>query len=284
MTSIFRISTLLSVGLLSAGLFFPASCEQGAAALENVALHRPYTLAPDPNYALTAPPKDRTQLTDGRYTTGGRFWTQRATVGWNRVSPIFIAIDLGQDVPIAGASYNTAAGTASVAFPRSIEVVVSSDGTTWRDVGDLVAASNQQNGFPPLQGYAVHRYWTSRWHARGRWVGFVVTADGDSEFSFVDEVEVYRDLHPPAAAASIGGVAGISGLLIQQGALRRMHSDLERLQKLVASAALSRDFRSNLLGRLERLKATCPTAYQAHDPGAFHASLPLSGWHKGDSR
>jgi hypothetical protein len=280
MTSIFRKSTLLSVGLLSAGLFFPVSCEQGAGAQENVALNRPYTLAPDPNYALTAPPSDRTQLTDGRYTTGGRFWTQRTTVGWNRVSPVFIAIDLGQEAPIAGASYNTAAGMAGVEFPRSIEVVVSPDGKTWRDVGDLVAASDQQNGPPPSQGYAVHRYWTDQWHARGRWVGFVVTAGGDLEFSFVDEVEVYRDPHPPAAASK-EGVTGISGLLIQHGALHRMNSDLERLQNLVASAALSRDSRANLQGQLDRLKATRPAAYRAHDPETFRATLPLADWHEG---
>ena len=74
---------------------------------DNIALHKPYTLSPAPNYAACTDVGDATQLTDGTYTSG-YFWTQMSTVGW--ISPTSnptIKIDLGQTYPIQGISFNT---------------------------------------------------------------------------------------------------------------------------------------------------------------------------------
>src|SRR5689334_11413434 len=68
---------------------------------KNLALQRPYTLSPAPNYSLTTDPGDAVQLTDG-VSSGGGFWTEKRTVGWSRLSPVRIVVDLGHDAPIAG--------------------------------------------------------------------------------------------------------------------------------------------------------------------------------------
>ena len=87
--------------LLSATVAFAAP------GLENLAVGKPYTLEPSPNYPHCTDPGDATQLTDGQYTDG-YFWTQKSTVGWSGVEPIIITIDLGQVQPIRGASWSTA--------------------------------------------------------------------------------------------------------------------------------------------------------------------------------
>ncbi len=105
-------------------VLFALTLLEGVPQRPNIALHRPYTLSPAPNYRHCTDPDDRIQLTDGRYTQG-YFWTQRSTVGWQNVSPVFIVVDLGRIAPIAGASFNTAAGVAGVQFPTAIWVLVS---------------------------------------------------------------------------------------------------------------------------------------------------------------
>src|SRR5436305_857729 len=96
----------------------------------NIALHRPYTMEPAPNYALTTDPGDAEQLTDGAYTPqipGKPLWTIKSTVGWVNRPRIAITVDLGDDQPISGASVNTAAGSAGAGFPNIINVQTSMD-------------------------------------------------------------------------------------------------------------------------------------------------------------
>ena len=75
----------------------------------NIALHKPYTMDPLPNYGDCADAADATQLTDGEYTKG-YFWVQKTTVGWVHSPPVIVTVDLWQVEPIAGLSYSTAAG------------------------------------------------------------------------------------------------------------------------------------------------------------------------------
>ena len=88
---------------------------------KNLALGRPYTMSPRPNYSYCTDPGDATQLTDG-VCTEGYFWTQKTTVGWGGGAPAFITIDLGHVHPIGGASFRTAAGVAGVEWPASLFV------------------------------------------------------------------------------------------------------------------------------------------------------------------
>jgi len=153
----------------------------------NIALHKPYTLEPAPNYGDCADPGDATQLTDGVYTEG-YFWVQPSTVGWVHTHPVVITIDLGQVEPIAGLSYSTAAGVADVTWPTALLAMVSDDGKLWTAVGDLVELSNR-SGAPPPTPYQTHRFVTGDLRTRGRYVALVVDC---TPYTVVDEVEVFR--------------------------------------------------------------------------------------------
>lgn len=160
---------------------------------DNIALNKPYTLSPAPNYSYCTDAGDVTQLTDGQSWTGGSFWTRTSTVGWNVPSsnPAII-IDLGQAYPIKGISFNTAGGVAGVYWPNAINLSVSNDGINYYSAGELTGISNSEHGDAPAYGtYQVHRYYTnSLLSTHGRYVKIEVVRQG--QYVFVDEVEIYR--------------------------------------------------------------------------------------------
>lgn len=178
--------------ILSAG---PVWAMHFTAPGENVALGRPYELAPQPNYPLSADPGDVTHLTDGAYTEG-YFWTERSTVGWMDVSRVIITVDLGEAQPVGGVSFSTAARMgAGVYWPAAILIYFSEDGEMWRPAGDIVSLGAEY-GTPPHTGDDngarswPHRFRTDRVQGVARYVAFVV--QGHGQFIFCDEVEVYR--------------------------------------------------------------------------------------------
>jgi hypothetical protein len=115
---------------------------------ENIALGKPYTLSPPPDYQYCTEPGDAKQLTDGK-TTEGYFWTQPGTVGWSGVQYVAITVDLGRVEPIQGVSFRTAAGVAGVGWPATIRILTSEDGENYRDNGDLAALDLKQQGAWP---------------------------------------------------------------------------------------------------------------------------------------
>ena len=155
---------------------------------ENVALGKPYTLTA-PSYGLCSDPDDKVQLTDGVYTEG-HFWTRKTTVGWSGIKGKHISIDLGQNYPIKGVSFNTAAGVAQVWWPKRILVFVSDDGEGWYEAGELVALSRLHDSLPAQGEYSVQRLWTDQLRTHGRYVQLYV--EPDRQYLFVDEIEVYR--------------------------------------------------------------------------------------------
>ena len=157
---------------------------------KNLALGKPYSLSPRPNYSYCTDADDQKQLTDGKLTEG-YFWTQKGTVGWNRSSYATVTVDLGRVEPISGVSLRTAAGTAGVGWPLAIRVLVSDDGKTYQDVGDLVRLDHKVNG-PWPEEYRVRQLVTSELQTRGRFVQFLVMAAPGTAFIFTDEVEVFR--------------------------------------------------------------------------------------------
>jgi hypothetical protein len=181
------LTTLFSVtfGLSASRSFAQSAVKQQ----RNIALGRSYTMAPRPNYALTADAGDDRQLTDGAYTDPRAFWLRSSTVGWelnNRT--VTIVIDLQTVQAISGLSFSTAAGRADVQWPRSIFVLVSDDGSDFHPVGDLTTPSAASAG-PPTTGYAPFRFVTDRLMTHGRYVALVIEPTG--LYTFCDEIEVY---------------------------------------------------------------------------------------------
>ena len=178
--------------LACAGCFAAAGIVASAEP-ENIARGKGYTFNAEPNYALCKDKDDGVQLTDGVWQKDPKasFWTRKETVGWNVNGPCerMVTVDLGRDEPICGFAWNFAAGRAGVSWPDLVFVYVSTDGKSWRFAGDLLAASEKENGALKRDGYAVCRLSSVRMPAHGRYVTFLVKT---FNYLFVDEIEVYR--------------------------------------------------------------------------------------------
>lgn len=164
------------------------SLSSGAEPARNLALGRPCVFSTAPNYPLTMDPGDPGQLTDGEHASRvGRLWTDKKTVGWQRVGSVSITVDLGEARGISGVAFTTAAGSGGVSWPRFLDVLVSDDGESFFHVGNLVALDRERGARPGESGYAGHEFRTEKLRTHGRYVVFVVVGE---PFIFVDEVEV----------------------------------------------------------------------------------------------
>lgn len=244
----------------------------------NVALGKPYTLQPAPGYGLTVDAGDRTQLTDGEYTVG-YFWAQKTSVGWSNANPVIITIDLGQVQPIAGMSFNTAAGVAGVAWPASIMVLVSDDNQTWGSAGELISMGTKQGG-PPSQPYSVYKFATGDMKTHGRYVKLFVD---NSPYTFVDEVEVYQGPQEFLQIAYSEVVSDPMGLFearrTNAGIMWRLRTDLATARNDIAAAdKLPAAEKQALLERANRIEQQIGTLPEKV-PANFKTILPLNEMH-----
>jgi len=263
----------------------PALAEQAAPAPalhENIALGAKYTLVPAPRYSYCTDPQDNIQLTDGK-STRDYFWTQTGTVGWTSVPYAAITVDLGRVEPISGVSFTTAAGAAGVTWPLAIEVLVSEDGKTFRNAGDLVALDLAAHG-PWPEKYAIRRLWTTALQTRGRYVQLVALPLPGAPYLFVDEVEVFRgpadllqrDLgDQPVTDAKTLFERG----RIQRSVAQRFRTDAASLREQIAGAELpDLTTRRQLLDTLEEIVRE-QAGEQVTADASFRAVLPISKAH-----
>jgi F5/8 type C domain-containing protein len=248
---------------------------------ENIARGAKYTLSPGPNYSYCTDSGDITQLTDGRSTTE-YFWTDKGTVGWSGAKYAAVTVDLGRVEPISGVALTTAAGSAEVTWPAAIHVLVSDDGKTYRNAGDLVALDRKTAG-PMPKGYAIRRLITTELATRGRFVQFAIIPLPGGSYMFADEVEVFRG-SDDLLKRSPGGDAVTAAQIFEKGRIRRslqirFTRDVDMLRRTIGSAKLANDStRRSLLAAVEEVAARL-------DPGAvtvdrsFRAVLPLSSGH-----
>ena len=243
---------------------------------DNLAFGRPYTNRFLPNYTHCTDPGDVTQLTDG-VRTQGYFWTQKTTVGWTRIPFVEFTIDLGSDKPIRGVSLNSAAGTAGVRWPNSIRILLSTDGTRFHFVGDLIKMSGGKSAAPT--GYAIQRFVTEALETHGRYVKFVIEADGTMVFA--DEVEVLRGedgwLKNP-----LPGEGVVFGPIYFEDPFNsslkgRVGQDLETVRQELDESKLAEGARGHFASEItkldEEIRKAPPTA-----PAAPQGNLLWTGW------
>ncbi|MBU0609240.1 MAG: hypothetical protein KKI08_15240 [Armatimonadetes bacterium] len=244
----------------------------------NIALHKSYTLDPAPNYGDCSLDPQHVLLTDGVYTKG-YFWVQKTTVGWVHRRPVIITLDLGEVQPIAGLSYNTAAGVADVAWPSSILTMVSDDGKEWTVAGDLIALSNQR-GAPPATPYRLHKFVTDGLQTRGRYVALLVD---QVPYTVVDEVEVYRgqdawlNVAPPGKRVSLSPKEYQRTQQVLLAGQARLQSDLAEIVRGLDSARLSDAQKADLRARAEKLGGEIDAWEDV--PADFTTVLPLNELH-----
>jgi hypothetical protein len=243
---------------------------------ENIAFGKGYKLYPTPNYSLCTDAGDLRQLTDGTYAQG-RIWSQKSTVGWKAARFVEITIDLNTDQPISGLSLNTAAGTASVTWPKHIFVMVSTDARIFSYGGDLVSLSSK-HGIPPVEGYHVYRYWTHELATHGRFVRIVIYPDGP--FTFADEIEIFRGdvsfLAKPLAGNEITDTAAfINEMELTPQVQRRLRADLDAVRQ----SAVRLPNREDLLKKLSEIEKQIPDV-QILPTAEFRTVFPIHELHK----
>ncbi len=280
----FKLSGVLPIALAACTFASPAAHAQP----ENIALGKSVTFSAPPNYSLSNDADDIKQLTDGKYSSIGplqeventrAIWVQKNTVGWSKVMPLLITIDLGSVQPISGVSYSTAAGQSDVAWPRAIFLAVSDDNKNWRAVGDLVQLA-RKNGLPPEKGYANFRFITHDLQTKARYVTLGVA---HLPYAFVDEIEIYKGndawLNRPAGGREITDLKSwVKESLTPALALRRVQTDADAVRAAIQTSKLSATKKNALTTRLDNSVASALKMQTL--PPDFKAILPLSNPHR----
>ena len=268
--------------LLSAAPAAPLAAPEPAARV-NIALGKPYTFSPRPNYRYCTDAGDAVQLTDGVYSKDS-FWVQKSTVGWaNQSTQPMISIDLGKVEPIGGVSFSTAAGAAGVKWPRGILIFVSDDGKRFCYQGELISLS-WPNGQPKPDEYSTHRYVTRGLATRGRHVRLLVQPDGHHSYLFCDEVEVYRGperlLARPAGGRPFDDFEVARRMtLTDLQVRRRLRAEVARIRAKAAAFEAGAAARRAAERELDRVATAIERMALVDDPN-FRAVAPLNDLHR----
>ncbi len=270
--------TLAAIGLLIVGRVWAQDTAVDRPS-ENIALGASYTMEQAPNYRHCKDAADVTQLTDGVYDqTEESLWTQLSTVGWVRVKPVIVTLDLGAVRPIRGISFHTAAGTASVKWPEAIFVFTAGEDEEFHEIGELVGLSAAHSPVPSPTEYGVHRFVTDQLRTHGRYVSLVVWPVG--RYTFVDEIEVYAGepewVNEPLPGPGLTDVEAQSGQLAIQAAIRRrLVQDIQALRKATEDGGIPIQTRQDVLGELTAVEGELGQACRAYGDD-FRAVLPLN--------
>jgi len=177
----------------------------------NVALGKPCRFSANPNYRLTKDTHDELDLTDGAFTrmNDDRIWFSSNAVGFTRSTVgVNILIDLGTVQPIERVVVRALGGGeqgGSLTFPRELRLLVSDDGVTYYEAGQLtklVLADRDSGGRSdvfryPEDGicYTAPLAFTNL-RTRGRFIGLRIF--GDKDYLFLDEIVACRGNFNPA--------------------------------------------------------------------------------------
>lgn len=151
-------------------------------AASNLALGKPYTLSEQLNYPNSAPPADKTVLTDGIYSTG-LLWMQRTTAGWQGKKNVEILIDLEKVSLINTITFNTGRNLSDVFFPAHVHAFAGPDKEHLSYVGDIVNSSENVSG-----PYQVKRFSLQNIGVKARFI--LLEAEAKGYYLFCDEIEV----------------------------------------------------------------------------------------------
>jgi len=272
-----RLSAALHIASLAA-LQFAAIQPATADSRQNLALHRPYKLEPAPNYGGATSPNGATELTDGVTTPGGTMWTQRTAVGWSRVRPVTVTIDLGQVTTVGEITWHGAAGASGVEWPWAIYAYASEDGNHFTALGDLVALDAARSGPPPVGKYAEHTFTGPVGPVYARYVRLMV--DPHDPYVFVDEIQIFGGT-PQATSSTAATVTDTTADFWRAHASFKaadvIQKDAARIRARLAQIQLPTSTRSKLDSKAASSAASA--AASARASALDHASLPLNSAH-----
>ena len=251
-----------------------------AAESANVALGRPYTVDPKPNYSGGTSASGDTELTDGVVTQSGTMWTQRSAVGWTHVRPITITIDLGRTISVGRITWHAAAGAAGVDWPAGVYAYASVDGAQYAALGDIISQDAARSGPPPTGHYTDHTFIADISPTDARFVRLI--ADPRDPYLFVDEIQVFE---------SPGSARQESTRTVADTAADfwRMHSglkaavavrnDLARIQSRIATLNLPSEMKTQFNSQAVTSAGVAATEARTSPPA--RAALPIGTAHAG---
>lgn len=256
----------------------------GKDGFKNIALNKTYKLSPAPSYKLCTDVNDKTQLTDGKLTTG-YFWAQKSTVGWWRIGdkPAVITLDLEKTEPISGVAFSTAARLkGGVKMPSSIMVEVSEDGKKFFPVGDLAIDLSDTEIPKGLDGYHTYTYRASKLKTKGRYVRFSVL--GPRGTMFCDEIEIYQGpnelLKMELTGTSRGSTKLTKTMLVNLGVKKQLIADWHQLNKIIKNSKIGNNEKQTLLKKANKLKLKVQSYSFKGNPLKFKAIVPLNQVHR----
>jgi hypothetical protein len=159
--------------------------------------------APKPDYRLTvAGETDATDLTDGKLSSrkDNRLWFDRNCVGYSYAGRVQLAVDLDQEQPIDEVAIRFQGGSpqAGIAFPGSVDALVSDDGARWYRVASYTRwreGDRAKYAIPREDGTAwVRKLRFTGLRTRGRYVGLSFYC---SAVTVSDELWVLKGNHDP---------------------------------------------------------------------------------------
>ena len=275
------IATDLRCAVCRVAVLLMLACAAHADEVVDVALGRPYTLDPAPNYSGGTSKTGAVVLTDGKVTQRGTLWVQSSAVGWTHVRPVTITIDLGSAVAIDRVTWHAAAGTADVEWPASILAFGSTDGKSFSLLGDLVTLDAAHAGRPPTGHYSEYTF-SGQFPASA--VRFLrLMADSQGPYLFVDEIQAFRAASPAAytrSAATVDTAAEFWRTHAAARAREAIRADLNRVRARLASLNLPPDTRRQFEDRAATAATRAISGVRAHltdrptlPIGPDHASL-----------
>lgn len=283
--SFLALIALVVVGMMC--LLTPAWGEDSLSSAANMALGKPYTLEPAPNYPLRPKTEDSSPLTDGKHGEEGAtspLWNCRGSVGWLRTYTAVVTVDLGAVQPIRGVSYHTAAAKrVGVMWPENIDILVSDDGKTFVNVGELVRLSAKREK-PPTTDYAEHRFTTDQLKARGRYIAFVVCSNPSMPGIFCDEIEVFRGeddwLARPSSGELVSDIKAFVPLNRTRYGIRdQLFTDLYLVRSSVADCEIPGEAKTRIATQLDAIESKL-FAFSSLPKSDFRSIYPLNRLHK----
>jgi len=180
---------------------------------DNIALGRPYTFGHAPNYVYSTGPGNATDLTDGHHMVSESasfpaFWmadrksraqdskifsigTAAGWTGGDRHKNI--EIDLGEICSISGVTFGACAGMEGTdghfAFPTSIMVFLSDDGSTYSYAGEMIDPNAIYKEAYENGKFSIETFELKELSDQARFVRLQMVQDG--AYLFVDEIEVF---------------------------------------------------------------------------------------------
>ncbi|HJN18140.1 MAG TPA: hypothetical protein QGH10_21755, partial [Armatimonadota bacterium] len=156
----------------------------------NVALGKPYSMRPAPNYGLCTDDGDSEQLTDGQRAdaSAAQLWANVGCVGWKALEPVEVVIDLGRTHAIDSIVLSSGASPAAEVYLPSAILGVSDAPEDFRVVHRIDSADAGQLARRALRADGLA--------TRGRYVLVRLHAPYGS-YVFLDEIQVLSGGHDP---------------------------------------------------------------------------------------